>query len=276
MILHVLTGRRRGPALLAVHASSGVPFMAGLFSAAVALAVGVLFDASIGGLWADALNLPLTAAGYLVPIAAGSAATAAGALARTGVLALAATAPDGRRRAVLLSWCAVVLWQVVSLGVLLVIAPVRLSAAGSLSAPMVLLPASALVLLLAATAVGTVIGTRWPSPVVAPILALAVFVPLYAFIYADGRAAAFAVIFPGTFYQPWFEPHVELVTAQIGLVGSVLLGAGAALLRGRRGAVVGAGAAVCACVALTALLTIEPNPVQLRRSHESRAPPAKV
>lgn len=248
-----------------VHAFTGVPLIAGGLSVAVALLSGLLLDmSSLKRGWADPFNVALVGLIYLAPVAAGAAAAEGRALAQSGLLGTAVNTTSGRRRALMLSWLSVALWQLTAFAGLSLLAILRVGVRGLPSLAVLLLPVSAVTILLAVTTLGTLLGFVVPRRGTAPTMALSIFGLLFALSFATGDLAAFSVVYPSTFYQPWLEPHAALVAGQVALLGSVLLGALAGLLGGRVARPAGSGAAVLALLATVALLRTDPDPVQIR------------
>lgn len=271
-----MSASTRGPqgwaAQLKVSAFTGVPLIAGGLSVTVALLTSLLLDmSSLKRGWADPLNVALVGLIYLAPVAAGAAAAQGHALARAGLLGAVVNSTAGRRRALLLAWVSVAFWQLTAFAALALIAAVRVGTQGFPSRAVLLLPLSATTILLSVTALGTLLGFSVPRRATAPTAALTVFALLFTLSFSSGRSAAFSVVYPSTFYQPWLEPHAALVAGQVILVATMLLGALAGLSGGRLARPTALGAAVLALLATVALLHTDPDPVQVRTDPGTRA-----
>jgi len=233
----VRAGHRLAGVIL-TDATTGTPLVTGLLACGVALGLGLLTDT--GGMlagWADPMNLTLTAAAFLAPVAAGSANAHATSLVLSGSGDLAATSPRGRSAAYLVSVVSVAAWQVAAYALLAAVVMVRSDSAGAHSPAMLLLGGSALTLILACTGIGAALSIVVPSRVTAPATTLLIFLWVYLFSYAGGPARLLSPIYPEIFYQVYLEPRVRVVGAQILAMAALLAGA-AAVLAWRRTRVV--------------------------------------
>src|SRR5262249_19040145 len=156
--------------------SSGVPAISGSIGVGAALLLGGMLVTTSGQLpgWADPLNLLLTSTIYLGPLAAGATALQLGQLRSSGLLGLPGTTPRSGAGAIRLGWLAIAVWQLVALVVLGVLILVRSDLSGGLSAPMLLLPVQAALVVGSASAVGAVCGVAWPRWPSAPASAAVV------------------------------------------------------------------------------------------------------
>lgn len=256
--------------LLTVQATSGLPAAAGLLSIVVALLTGLLFDSSgLQSGWADPLNLALTAILYLAPVAVGSGAVEASALRRSGLLQLAGTSSVGRRKALLLVYAACVGWQWLAFLALTALSVLRSDTNGAFSGADLLLPASAMAMLAATSALGVVLGSRFTNHLLPPGLAIAVFLGLYAPTFANGRFATLSYFYPSTYYQPFLQPHIRLLSLQIISLLLLVLACVGAMFGKPRGQFVALLAGLAIVPVFLALGSTNPDPVQYRSAPDN-------
>lgn len=197
--------------LLIVEATSGVTFSFGVVISAVALMLAAVLSTSemLPG-WADPLNLTLTSSMIFAPISGGAGVMVAGRLKRSGTLALAATAPQGRWRALGHATLAAYVWLVIGFalfsGAVLAIA----DRSGPLSRAMWLLPTQGLILIAACLVIGVAVGARTTWFLTGPVLALAIYVSLFRLDVSGSRLSP---VYTDIYYQVWLEPNARLVIA---------------------------------------------------------------
>lgn len=266
-----------GPALdvrqfarvLMTDATSGAPMVTGLLACAAAIGLG--FIVSTEGLlagWADPLNLCLTATLYLAPIAAGSVAACVGAVVRSRITWLAASSPRGSRAPTIVTWLGALLWQCVALLVFGALTLVRADLDGPATWPMLLLPAQALLLVIACSAVGMATALRFPGPFTAPAVAGVAFVLFYVLALVEGPLSRFSPVYTAIYYQVYLEPNVALLAGLcVALLGVTLL-AMTALVSSRRLLAVGLAVGALTFGLGGALAVAAPSsPVQNRSSN---------
>lgn len=227
---------RRLVRLVVTDATSGIPLITGAIVAASALLLGS--SARVANFqpgWADPLNYALTATAFLGPLAVGAAAIHLSYVVRSGMADLAETSARGRRGSLLLALAAVLLWQLVTLMVLLAVLLIRADLAGAGTPAMGLLALLAVSVVTACTVVGAVVGSRWTSPLAPPTLAVSCFLWIYGISFYTGKVARLSPIYPNVFYQDWYQPHRLLVASQAGVLLACALLAGAALYGSRAG-----------------------------------------
>ncbi len=253
-------------------ATSGTPLATGIVSFLAALTIGSLAGTNImlPG-WADPFNLGLTAVLFQAPLAIGSGATAAGWLLRHDVLTFADTTPRGRRAALTITTASVLLWQAAAVAGLLAVVLLRSDLAGPLTPAMLLLPALDVALVVAMVLVGSAVGSHVKTVFGAPVLAVGVFVWLYASAYAPGRWKLLSPTYSEIFYQNYFEPNHALVGGQALIATAVAISAAAVLFRRTAYRWVAVGVAFGLTVAGGASLSVASiDPVQYR------SPPAQA
>lgn len=211
--------------LLVVDATSGVPLVAGLINLAAASFAGVTLSSTpmLPG-WGDPLNACLSACFFLCPISAGAAAVHAGWLERSGMAGLAATAPDGRWRPLLLTAAGSWLWAVAAYACLVLVVLLTSDLSGPWSPAMLLLPAQGVVLLAVGVLVGVLAGTVGRYVWVPPVVATVIFVALNYLDRTDGPLDGFSMTYSFVFYQVNLVPNVML------LAGAMLSALGVGVL----------------------------------------------
>ena len=248
-----------------VRATTGVPRVAGLLTVSAALLSGTLIGTSaMSSGWTDPLNGALTALLFLAPVAVGVAVAEGRAIVLEGLIVSVLTATRGRRRALLASWAALASWQIAALAALLLVITIRADPSGVPSWSTMLLPASELSILLCVTTAGLLLGRHRPWRWLAPAAAVTVFLLLFGLSVTTGPIATFAVVFTSTFYQPWFEPSVRLLTGQLALTAGVLSMAMIGLLTPPRTGRALVLAALVTASSSVLLLNTSPSPVQIR------------
>lgn len=248
--------------VLAAQLRSGVPATAGAVSVAVCVAIALLAELRFLPGLADPLNFNLTTLAYLGPIACGAAALHARSLVNRGVCLIASSTPAGWQGAITLGWLAILCWQLAALLLGLALTLLQSDLSGPKTAPMLLLPMLASSALIPLTLLGTVVGRKFPFRGTAPILAVVVFVLIYALSFMTNRAAVLSVIYPAVYYQIFLEPNVALLIGQVVAIGGLSLLMMAQLSRHTF------PIAVVALVGLALggvrLATVDPKPVQVR------------
>lgn len=166
--------------LLWVDATTGVPLITGISITSVAVLVGASASSRVllAGL-ADPLNFALSACGYLGPAVAASAAAHLGWQARSGVAAIAETAPHGRWRTWTLAATSSLLWAVFAYLALLTVVLLTVDLNGPRSWGMAVLAVQGLVLVIGCTLIGAAIGFRFTAPWIPPLVALALFAAIF-------------------------------------------------------------------------------------------------
>ena len=204
--------------LVWVDATSGVPLVFGVINLAVTVSLtGLVGGESMSGGMGDPLNLLLTIAMYTAAIGLGGSAAHSSSIARKGLVELATVTGRGRWAPVRVGMLACLSWVVLSQLVGLAIVSLRASP-GRSSPWVLLLGLLALVLPAALSAAGSVLGARFTGAPVAAVLAIATLAWFYGFTYATGSLRKLSPVYPEVFYsQPVTEPNHHLILGQIGL-----------------------------------------------------------
>lgn len=226
---------------------TGVPPIFGVLSCMVAVGLGFAVAHPDQSQWADRFNLALLVCAFTGPLAFAGAAAHTGALNRQGLLDLAATSGRGRyafaRIGAAASLTFALLAGALSAVVLLHTVPPR----PPLTAAMLLLPTTAVLLTVLCSLVGSVAGARHPSTLVPVTGAAAVFAWLYGGTLLPGTANLVSPVDSGSSYEPFTQPNPALY-AGFALALAAAAGLAWALLHDqtRMGRVITAGVAAAA------------------------------
>lgn len=252
--------------LLAVEVSQGVGLIGGLLTFTAALLVSSLAGVSeLTTGWSDTFNLSLTGSVFLCPLAAGIAAINCQSMRRRGVLELAATTPAGESGSVLLAGAATLIWQIASFGTMVVILALRIGSRGPLSRADVSLVILAGLVLVACTLIGTAVGSELRSALAPPLFSVAVFAWMFVASYLNGWLSALSPIYPAVYYQPFLEPRLALVSAQVAVaVGVIILALGRVARRSRTLSMLSIVGAAISLSGVLAIYIVGPRPVQYR------------
>ena len=197
--------------LVSVDLRSGVPPIFGLLSCLVAVGLGFAVAHPEQPQWADRFNLALLVCAFTGPLAFAGAAAHNGTLHRQGLLDLAATGGRGRYAFARVGAIASLTYALLAVAlsttvVLLHTVPPR----PPLTASMLLLPTTAVLLTVLCSLGGSVAGARHPSPLVPVVGAAVVFAWLYGGTLLPGAANLVSPVDSGSSYQPFTEPKSAL------------------------------------------------------------------
>ncbi|WP_130485073.1 hypothetical protein [Microcella putealis] len=171
---------------------------------------------------ADVLNIGLVIAVTTSPIALGAAAIHVAMLSASGLLRIANTSIRGKDGALRRAWGVIATWAWLGSALSQVVLAARADLSGYCSAPMLILPATAVVFPLVMSGLGILLGAAYRHWAAGVIGAGAAFIVVLGVQQLEGNAGRFVPTSIYTTYQPFFEPNVPLGVGRILVYGALI------------------------------------------------------
>jgi hypothetical protein len=261
-----VSGPQRMARLLIVDMTTGVGLGAGIVVLGFSVVVGLTTSLSLPSpSWSNPFNLALMGLLYLAPLCAGVVTWMVQDYVRRAVAVLAVTSRGSTQVGVVPRVVAMSLWGLIGYLTMLLLFSVRTPRYGVPEGPALLLGVLAIVLLMACVVVGWSVGSLTLSRLAAPAVTLGLFGFMYTVSYLRGWPRRLAPIDPDTSYQPFLQPHVRLVLAQLVLLlGVAALASGGLARRPMNRLVAGAVGVLTLLGSIVWLSHTDPSATELR------------